>query len=459
MEKNKIVISLVLVVLFAFTSAAMATAPAAPSGLASSTHSSGGSSTNNVITVTWTASADSALNGYATSWESSSDTLPWTKNHGPSATSSMSMSLADGSWYFVIRAVNNGGEYSELAYAGPFIIDTTPSVSSISPGSGETGTSVKITGTDFMSGASVNIGDTSVTTVVFVDSTELTATVPAGINPGTYDITVTNPNGKSAAKPDVFTVSSDNSTPEVEAGSEKTVMSGNAPSFSDATATDADEDDSLTYAWTVVSAPADATEDTDYTLTSESSLNGVTFTPTTAGAYSLKLTATDSYGAKGSDTVQVTVNTEGNTTPSANAGSDQAVVSETQVNLQGTVTDPDAGDEWTYEWTLSTFPSDSSASLIGSDTITPSFIPDKAGSYSISFVATDAADVASAADSVTITAYLSGDINGDNDVDLADVIVGLKVIAGDDDVVEIYLNRACTGKIGLAEVICIFGKI
>ncbi len=50
-----------------------------------------------------------------------------------------------------------------------------------------------------------------------------------------------------------------------------------------------------------------------------------------------------------------------------------------------------------------------------------------------------------------------GDINGDNDVDLADVIMGLKVIAG--VVVKIYLNKACTGKIGLAEVICIFGKI
>ncbi len=452
----RMIITLILVFLFAGTAYAD---PAAPTNVTSKTHTPGVSSTDNTIEVTWTASVGPNLLSYATLWNNYSESNPVSLTHGDSATSAPSDVLEDGEWYFHIRAADTLGNYSDTTSIGPFKIDTTPSVSSISPGSGETGTSVKITGTDFMSGASVNIGDTSVTTVVFVDSTELTATVPAGINPGTYDITVTNPNGKSAAKPDVFTVSSDNSTPEVEAGSEKTVMSGNAPSFSDATATDADEDDSLTYAWTVVSAPADATEDTDYTLTSESSLNGVTFTPTTAGAYSLKLTATDSYGAKGSDTVQVTVNTEGNTTPSANAGSDQAVVSETQVNLQGTVTDPDAGDEWTYEWTLSTFPSDSSASLTGSNTITPSFTPDKAGSYSISFVATDAADVASAADSVTITAYLSGDINGDNDVDLADVIVGLKVIAGDDDVVEIYLNRACTGKIGLAEVICIFGKI
>ncbi len=261
-KKIGIVIAAALVSLFADSLPAMADPPTAPSNVASKTHTPGISSTKKNIEVTWTASTDSDgdLKYYAVLWDNNAETRPVSPTHGASATSAPSGDLEDGEWYFHIIAGDNDGNRSDAVDIGPFIIDTVPNISSVTPISCVSGDSITITGTDFMSEAAAKIGDTSIS-IEFVSSTELRATVPAEISAGIYDITVTNTNGKS----------------------------------------------------------------------------------------------------------------------------------------------------------------------------TP--------------------------DTVTVTVYKPGDINGDNDVDLADVIVGLKVIAGDDVVVEIYLNRACTGKIGLAEVICIFGKI
>ncbi len=451
-----------MVFLFAFATGSMAAAPTAPTNVASKSHTEGQSSTDNTIEVTWTAStdADGDMDGYATLWDGYEETDP--VEVGPSATSTESPSLDDGTWYFHIRAVDEEYDgltkgFSDTVTIGPFNIDTSPSISAVSPSTGtnDSSTAVMITGS-FMDGASVRIGTgTAMTNVDVQSATELTATVPAGLTAMTYDVTVTNPNGKSATKPSAFTVTSGNSTPQVEAGSEKTVMSGNAPSFSDATATDADED-TMTYTWSVVTEPADA----NYTLTSTTSLNGVTFTPTTAGVYSLNLTATDTDGAKGSDTVRVTVNTAENTTPSVSAGTDQIVAftGTSQVNLNGTVTDPDAGDTWTYEWTLSA-PSGSSASLTSDETKIPSFVPDKAGTYSISFVATDAAGVASATDTVSVTVYNSGDLNADGEVTLDDAILGLQVLVGI-DVTSIQSVAIATGdQIGTAEIVYILAHL
>src|SRR5205085_3895571 len=73
-----------------------------------------------------------------------------------------------------------------------------PSVSSIAPSSGPTagGTSVTITGANFVSGATVQIGGAAATSVVFSNSTTITATTPAHAA-GAVDVAVTNPDGQS----------------------------------------------------------------------------------------------------------------------------------------------------------------------------------------------------------------------------------------------------------------------
>jgi hypothetical protein len=70
----------------------------------------------------------------------------------------------------------------------------TPVVRNISPteGSSSGGTLVTITGSGFVSGATVMIGGTAATGVTFISSQVLTATTPAHAI-GTVDVTVTNP--------------------------------------------------------------------------------------------------------------------------------------------------------------------------------------------------------------------------------------------------------------------------
>jgi hypothetical protein len=87
---------------------------------------------------------------------------------------------------------------------------TTPTVTAISPTSGPVsgGTNVTITGTGFVSGATVTIGGAAATNVV-VDGTgtSITATTPAG-TAGAVDVVVTNAGGQGATLTGGFTYGS-----------------------------------------------------------------------------------------------------------------------------------------------------------------------------------------------------------------------------------------------------------
>lgn len=353
MRKLSMITALILVVTFTFAISAMGAAPTKPI-VTSMTHQEGGTSTVNEISVKWTASTDSDgdLEGYATKWDNSSSTIPMQKTLGASATSTTSSPLADGTWYFHITALDsefNGldSDSPPVDHFGPITIKTQPSIASISPSNGSSGTSITIYGTAFMEGATAKIGTTSMTSVVVVSDTELTGTVPSGLSTATYDVTVTNPNNKYATKTNGFTVSSsDNSAPQISAGTDQSVEVGSSLTFSEATATDSD-DDTMTYTWSVLTPPSGATADTDYTLTSTSSLNGVTFTPVTdnaVGSFVLKLTVSDGKTSV-SDTVTVTVTSGGTTTGKPgdvnNSGSVDIFDVLDVIDLMGT-TDPTA---------------------------------------------------------------------------------------------------------------------
>jgi hypothetical protein len=74
-----------------------------------------------------------------------------------------------------------------------------PVVTSVSPNSGGTGggTSVTLTGTGFVSGATVKFGTIAGTSVVVVSSTSITVKSPAE-GAATINVTVTTPGGTSA---------------------------------------------------------------------------------------------------------------------------------------------------------------------------------------------------------------------------------------------------------------------
>ena len=95
---------------------------------------------------------------------------------------------------------------------------TVPTVSAIAPTSGfnDIDTRITITGADFAVETSADVvtalptvalGTTQLTDVTWVDTQTLVASIPWGMDAGTYDLAVTNPGGGTFSQPAAFTVS------------------------------------------------------------------------------------------------------------------------------------------------------------------------------------------------------------------------------------------------------------
>src|ERR1700683_4489414 len=89
-----------------------------------------------------------------------------------------------------VTVTNSNGASGSLANAFSYVVPTT--ITSISPSTGSTsgGTAVTISGTNFVTGATVTFGSAAATNVTVVNSTTITATTPAG-SVGTVTVTVT----------------------------------------------------------------------------------------------------------------------------------------------------------------------------------------------------------------------------------------------------------------------------
>jgi len=95
-----------------------------------------------------------------------------------------------------------------------------------------------------------------------------------------------------------------------------------------------------------------------------------------------------------------------NQMPVANAGADQSVHPGDVVNLDGSAsTDPDENYPLTYTWQITGTPEGSATELWDADTVSPTFIPDLMGDYTIELVVTDSLGGQSAPASVVISTY------------------------------------------------------
>ena len=136
-----------------------------------------------------------------------------------------------------------------------------------------------------------------------------------------------------------------NSAPAAIAGSDQTVTSGDSVNLS---GSGSDNDGTIAnYDWsqvsgTIVSITGAASASANFTAPSISSNEALTFT----------LTVTDDDGDTGSDDIVITVepNVVPNVSPTANAGTDQPVISGDTVNLSGSGSDTD-GTITVYQWT------------------------------------------------------------------------------------------------------------
>jgi hypothetical protein len=95
-----------------------------------------------------------------------------------------------------------------------------------------------------------------------------------------------------------------------------------------------------------------------------------------------------------------------NLRPVADAGADQAVHPGTVVTLDGSgSSDPEGNYPLTYAWQIISQPAGSAVELLNGDTVTPTFVPDRLGDYTIQLIVTDSLSLQSRPDSVVISTF------------------------------------------------------
>ena len=125
-----------------------------------------------------------------------------------------------------VVVTNTDGQSGTLTN-GYTYTNPAPTVSSIAPSSGSTsgGTSVTITGTGFLTGATVKIGGTAATNVVVANSTSITAT-SAAHSAGSGSVVVTNTDGQSGTLASGYTYTNSAATVSAIAPSSGSISGG-----------------------------------------------------------------------------------------------------------------------------------------------------------------------------------------------------------------------------------------
>lgn len=108
----------------------------------------------------------------------------------------------------VLLSVSSGWGSGVAQSARAAAPEAEPTIIEVDPSSApnDLDTSIVITGTNFEDGADVLLDGTSLEDANWLSGERLEATVPWGMDPGVYDLTVVNPGGESDDLPNAFTV-------------------------------------------------------------------------------------------------------------------------------------------------------------------------------------------------------------------------------------------------------------
>lgn len=200
----------------------------------------------------------------------------------------------------------------------------------------------------------------------------------------------------SAAATVTITTTPGNTAPVANAGPDQTVQAGATVTLNGSGSNDVDGNP-LTYQWAFVSVPAGSTAKL---------LNPTNVMPTyvadKAGQYVVQLLVNDGKVNSTQDTVTITT-MGGNTAPVANAGPDQSVPAGMTVTLNASASHDADQNPLTYDWSFTSIPSGSAATLSNPTAASPAFVADKAGQYVVQLIVNDGT-VNSTADSVIIAA-------------------------------------------------------
>jgi RHS repeat-associated protein len=197
--------------------------------------------------------------------------------------------------------------------------------------------------------------------------------------PGNYTVALRVSDGQVSSTPDTVVISTLNSRPVANAGAAQHGYVGDVLTLNGSGSSDVDGD-SLTYQWSLAT-PSTSTA----TLNDPSSVTP-SFTLDVFGAYTAQLTVHDGTVASLADSVVIDTF---NSPPVAQAGADTAGQVGQTITLDGSGSSDVDGNALTYQWGLVTKPTGSSATLQDATTATPSFIIDRAGTYSAQLVVND----------------------------------------------------------------------
>ncbi|MDO7875296.1 IPT/TIG domain-containing protein, partial [Hymenobacter sp. ASUV-10] len=102
---------------------------------------------------------------------------------------------------YYVRAYAFNGAGTSYGAVVQFRTDpTAPTLTSLSPTSGPTGTSVTLTGADFLSGSTVSFGGTAAASVTVNSLTSITAVVPGSLPVGSVNVSVTTAGGTTTSR-------------------------------------------------------------------------------------------------------------------------------------------------------------------------------------------------------------------------------------------------------------------
>lgn len=181
--------------------------------------------------------------------------------------------------------------------------------------------------------------------------------------------------------------------PLAHAGPSQTVALGNTVILNGSASSSPTGGGALSYSWAFVSRPQGSIA----SLNNASSVNP-TFIADAPGSYTLQLTVTNSVA---SSRAAVTISTL-NSPPVARAGPNQSVALGAVVQLDGSGSSDVDGDPLSHAWTLLSRPAASASILSSVSAVRPTFVADKAGTYTVQLIVNDG-KVNSAASTATIS--------------------------------------------------------
>jgi hypothetical protein len=217
---------------------------------------------------------------------------------------------------------------------------------------------------------------------------------------GTYEARLIVDDGRLASAPDTMLISVGNTAPVADAGADVASAVARTVALDGASSHDADGDP-LTFAWTLVTRPANSAA-----VLMGSSAPAPSLRLDTPGTYVVRLIVNDGLVSGVADTVTiVTVNTP----PLANAGADRTTPVGTPIALDGGASADADGDALVFAWTLRSRPEGSAAQIAPASAVTPTLIADTAGTYEADLVVFDGQDY-SLADTVAVSTVNSAPV-------------------------------------------------